>query len=575
MPAESSQLPQRSLHRAETSARDLVREPRRPPGWYGTRAAFDGLACLALAVLILRTFLVEGYMISTGSMAPALYGYHKRVVCPTCHEQFALGVAFDGSATLADELSQSTHNAMMAVCPNCGQNSIDVSRVPRNHGDQLLVLKQAFEFQPPSRWEVAVFRNPGHPTQAFVKRIVGLPGENIQVIDGDVYADGQICRKSLQTQRSMRIPVFDAEHVPHQDPDWRPRWTLGPGWLADGQAKEFRYSPISAPQTRIADVGELAWLSYRHCVRSESSHESAIRLENLPLGFELPESPFVEPVRFENDPETPAAGTLTVQGTLSSEWEATLRDLSAKPAYQAAIDDLARLSRSTPITDAYGYNRTAITANPVHDLMLACSVRLSGEGQFAIEMTDGTNSFRLIINSAARELSLIDVENGDLLRSSPMPPSLRDDNEFGLEMSVMDRQVIVAIDGLEPFAAWTYDNRIGGKAAGLSNVRLGALGLEAQVRSLILYRDVYYTRGKGHNGIRKPYQLGSKEYFVLGDNSPVSLDSRSWADGAVPAHLLLGKPFIVHLPSRPATLRLGTRELTVRIPDFNRIRYIH
>ena len=54
-----------------------------PPGWFGARAAIDGLACLALAVLMLRTFLVEGYMISTGSMAPALYGYHKRVVCPT------------------------------------------------------------------------------------------------------------------------------------------------------------------------------------------------------------------------------------------------------------------------------------------------------------------------------------------------------------------------------------------------------------------------------------------------------------------------------------------------------------
>ena len=62
---------------------------RRPPGWIGARSAIDGLACLAVAVLLLRTFLVEGYMISTGSMAPALYGYHKRVVCPACGEVFA------------------------------------------------------------------------------------------------------------------------------------------------------------------------------------------------------------------------------------------------------------------------------------------------------------------------------------------------------------------------------------------------------------------------------------------------------------------------------------------------------
>ena len=34
-------------------------------------------------------------MISTGSMAPALLGYHKRVVCPSCRSEFAFGVAYD------------------------------------------------------------------------------------------------------------------------------------------------------------------------------------------------------------------------------------------------------------------------------------------------------------------------------------------------------------------------------------------------------------------------------------------------------------------------------------------------
>ena len=47
-----------------------------------------------------------------------------------------------------------------ASCPNCGQIDIDISPVPRNHGDQLLVHKSVFDFRRPRRWEPVVFRNP-------------------------------------------------------------------------------------------------------------------------------------------------------------------------------------------------------------------------------------------------------------------------------------------------------------------------------------------------------------------------------------------------------------------------------
>ena len=91
-------------------------------------------------------------------------------------------------------------NRSRAVCPNCGQTGIDVAEVPRNHGDQLLVNKQAFLYQSPRRWDVVVFRNPAHPTEAYVKRAVGLPGERIQIVGGDIVVDGQIARKSYRQQ---------------------------------------------------------------------------------------------------------------------------------------------------------------------------------------------------------------------------------------------------------------------------------------------------------------------------------------------------------------------------------------
>ena len=64
------------------------------------------------------------------------------------------------------------------------------------------------------------------------------------------------------------------------------------------------------------------------------------------------------------------------------------------------------------------------------------------------------------------------------------------------------------------------------------------------------------------------------EYFALGDNSPVSVDSRCWESPGVPERSLIGKPFVVHLPSRPGRIALGGKVTYVRVPDFSRVRYI-
>ncbi len=47
-----------------------------------------------------------------------------------------------------------------ARCPNCGEDRIDLRAVPPNHGDQLLVQKNVYEFRKPRRWEVVVLKSP-------------------------------------------------------------------------------------------------------------------------------------------------------------------------------------------------------------------------------------------------------------------------------------------------------------------------------------------------------------------------------------------------------------------------------
>ena len=177
-----------------------------------------------IAVILLRGFVLEGYLISTGSMAPGLLGFHKRIACPTCDYSFAFGVSFDESADAA-ELPAAAVVAGYAMCPNCGQSNINVAGVPVNHGDQLLVHKDVFDFRRPRRWESVVFRNPANPGEAYVKRVVGLPGETLQVIDGDVFIEGVIARKDLETVQDMRIEVFDLAHLADSD-EWQMPWKI-------------------------------------------------------------------------------------------------------------------------------------------------------------------------------------------------------------------------------------------------------------------------------------------------------------------------------------------------------------
>ncbi len=54
------------------------------------------------------------------------------------------------------------------------------------NGDYLLVDEISYRFRTPKRGEVLVFRYPNNPSKKFIKRVVGLPGENVVVEAGKV-----------------------------------------------------------------------------------------------------------------------------------------------------------------------------------------------------------------------------------------------------------------------------------------------------------------------------------------------------------------------------------------------------
>jgi signal peptidase I len=149
-----------------------------------------------------------------------------------------------------------------------------------------------------------------------------------------------------------------------------------------------------------------------------------------------------------------------------------------------------------------------------------------------------------------------------------------------VEMAVVDRRLSASVDGVSAFTPVDFDEVTTSPRWSSSPVSLGVRGNGgAEIGDIRIERDVYYTENLSQTprqpfGVDVPYSLETGEYFVLGDNSPVSNDSRFWTGSPVVADRhFLGKPFLVHLPSQAVPLRVFGSSV-YWIPDPREIRYI-
>ena len=188
----------------------------------------------------------------TGSMAPTLLGHPQEIVCPNCAIRFALGMDDEGRAG-------------RPVCPNCGQAELDSVR--RSSATATAARPEVpVRLPPPAALGGRRLPYPGRPVQAYVKRVVGLPGETVQIVGGDVYIDGRIARKTLPSSgrcASWSTTTTSSRATPTRYPRWtfrRGRRSAGvwpSGWQAEGS--RFVHEPTDDRRPTAID-----WIEYRH-----------------------------------------------------------------------------------------------------------------------------------------------------------------------------------------------------------------------------------------------------------------------------------------------------------------------
>lgn len=63
-------------------------------------------------------------------------------------------------------------------------------------GDNLIVDKISYRFKDPERFDIIVFPYQHKEDTYYIKRIIGMPGETVQIMDGMIYIDGELLEES-------------------------------------------------------------------------------------------------------------------------------------------------------------------------------------------------------------------------------------------------------------------------------------------------------------------------------------------------------------------------------------------
>jgi signal peptidase I len=608
--------------RAATASREArPREARKE----GHRETIEAIVVAMILALLVRGFEAEAFVIPTGSMAPTLMGRHKEVTCPQCKYVYTVNASVEdaggqqlgiGGFRLPAGLRHRPATMVIGgTCVNCRYET-SLSKASTYNGDRILVMKFLYDmpFLPgssdPERWDVVVFRNPEEPEVSYIKRLVGLPGEELRVWHGDIFIrppggqDFRLERKPLRHQNAMAMMVYDDRHraaALWNKPEWL-RWS-SPTKLAwkEGLTGSFSVS---------AENGQEAELRYRNLVPDPEQWEALLTERELPRP---PRSTLITDFYSYNTNETG-----------DSE-----RPRPGEPDYQPD---------QNPWGDSRGGPRGAwLQPHWVGDLSLSARLDVKeSRGKVRFELVEGGVSNRCDIDLVTGMARLF--HGTQPLGNGAEVKAIGGEGSYQVTFTNFDNRLTLQVDGKPIFGdGLTYDDPAESPPlptqADLAPAAVRAMGATIGVSDLVLKRDIYYTLNPGFpdygglwnegeprtavdlfDGLADParfaflanlppkdFKIGVDRFLMLGDNSPMSKDSRAWTnddrrkpnvpidtDGAgwdssdrasweVPRKMITGKAFFVYwphgMPFGP-DIRLGRDFRVLFRPYVERMKWI-
>jgi len=559
---------------------------------------------------VFRGFVIEAFVIPTGSMAPTLMGAHMQFRGDQSGATWPVG-PWDRSEVSRNEYRNPqgqtgatqpvfVHDPMTGRMPG-GREQVDQ---PLRSGDRILVLKYLYELSEPKRFDVVVFKYPGEPGTNYIKRLVGLAGQQTALVDGDVFyriptgnpvedaptinlwkaAGWKVARKTADVTRGTWQCVFDSDFTP-RDPllDGVKPWFVSPWKAAGATAAEWKINDRRSYAFEGKGSGEISW---------------------VPL-----------------TPTPPPAGRASIGSGVDF-----------------AIDD------------RYPYDETPEPAKrfPVSDVCIRAGVEVpagaDGPRTASFNLTARGFNFRGVLDGATGKATVeMRAAGGDqsgaaewkVLGSGTfkgLTPGTITNVEFwhidqALSIWIAGKRVTdkgeYGDDASTPGGIWTPAKRIEystgrtlddiaqSPPAGVSvsamlfhpplyrkpQVSLAFTGGPLVLHRVGLDRDLYYQPGPSRSSgaawgtlPESTVTLNNNQFFVCGDNSPASSDGRLWDKGEnefqprgnpdpwvaatvdntvgiVPRELMLGKAFFVYFPALA-----GTKPIPM--PDFGKLRFI-
>jgi signal peptidase I len=536
----------------------------------GIKETLTSLVIAFMLAFLFRGFVIEGFQIPTGSMAPTLLGKHIRFVSPSSGYDWAVG-----PWTYVDPRSktQPVRN-QVDISVNDPMSGLVLKDTNRRlaAGDRVFVLKYLPFLHQPKRWDVVVFKNPGSH-ENYIKRLVGLPGEQIAFVDGDVFTrdfvDGQtstsgwdawgepgwhINRKPERVQRTMFQDVFNSRYVPvpaEAFPGFSSPFSgTTPGW--EGVKSESVYRFSGAGSTALAwngarDITDAN--AYNQTFKEFDLFADSDDLRKLRRPF--PDSDVALHLDIEADD-----GSILISALLSArgmEFRGMVDSGSGEAAVEMRPGDIA----DGPWTRLDTGSFAAFSPGEVHDIEfwhVDQAMWLFVDEQL---VCGGAEKGGYELTPLARVLAATGKSVDELKKMHGVGDGIT-------QPGILARREIYR----KPSFQWAFS----GGAFTLHNVSVK--------------RDIMYqvnldwpTRGGDPNFFPT---LSGDEFFMCGDNSSNSADSRLWAPdsidpwvremidadpGMVNRDLIVGKAFVVYFP---ALLNDGP----VLTPDVGRVRWI-